>query len=168
MFLQHLPQLPKLDGARANRMILPTEFNPHLSERLEHRHHQVGSGFAFSAPSAPSRPLDHGINVHQYVNDAAVPANSPMWLSLPEIPMSEEITACYEPGTRALPVNNVLGPWQSKEEYLRVHYGLLREDAIRPLREGVEKVKNMPYAKEADYGGAIGVYENVRHIVSLV
>lgn len=41
-------------------------------------------------------------------------------------------------------------------------YELLREDAIRPLREAVSRVKNMPSANEDAFSGAIGIYDNVR------
>jgi len=49
------------------------------------------------------------------------------------------------------------------EEYLSANYELLREDAIRPLREAVQQVKITPQAEEAALNGSIGIYEKVRY-----
>ena len=47
------------------------------------------------------------------------------------------------------------------EEYLSAHWELLREDAVRPLREAVQQVRITPQAKEDAFGGSIGIYEKV-------
>lgn len=47
------------------------------------------------------------------------------------------------------------------EEYLSAHYELLREDAVRPLREAVQQVRITPQAKEDAFQGSIGIYEKV-------
>ena len=49
----------------------------------------------------------------------------------------------------------------ASEDYLGAHYELLREDAIRPLREAVSQVKFTPTATEDAFNGAIGIYEKV-------
>lgn len=46
-------------------------------------------------------------------------------------------------------------------EYLSAHYELLREDAVRPLREAVQQVRITPQAKEDAFKGSIGIYEKV-------
>lgn len=43
-----------------------------------------------------------------------------------------------------VPVNNIDGPWGSREEYLRTHYELLREDVVAPLRDAVGLVRKTP------------------------
>ncbi len=48
------------------------------------------------------------------------------------------------------------------EDYLSAHYELLREDAIRPLREAVQQVRVTPQAKEDAFDTSIGIYEKVR------
>lgn len=52
------------------------------------------------------------------------------------------------------------------EAYLATHYDLLREDAIRPLRNAVEQVKFTPDAVEDAFNGAIGIYDKVRELTS--
>ena len=48
------------------------------------------------------------------------------------------------------------------DAYLGAHYDLLREDALRPLREAVSQVKFTPTgAEDAFTGKAIGIYEKV-------
>lgn len=47
------------------------------------------------------------------------------------------------------------------EEYLGAHYELLREDAVRPLREAVSQVKHVFDAKEEAFNGAVGIYDKV-------
>lgn len=47
------------------------------------------------------------------------------------------------------------------EEYLSAHYELLREDAVRALRDAVQHVRTNPQAKEDAFNGSIGIYEKV-------
>lgn len=47
------------------------------------------------------------------------------------------------------------------EAYLAGMYELLREDAVRPLREAVNQVKDKPTADEEEFSGTIGIYEKV-------
>ena len=51
------------------------------------------------------------------------------------------------------------------EEYLSTHYELLREDAVRRLRDAVTQVKLTPAASEDAFNGAIGIYEKACHEV---
>lgn len=57
--------------------------------------------------------------------------------------------------------NKIDGPWPSKIEYLRSHYLLLREDALRPLREAVEHVRGMVDLDEDPSRSTIGIYDQV-------
>lgn len=47
------------------------------------------------------------------------------------------------------------------EAYLSAHYELLREDAVKPLRDAVGVVRANPSADENALPGAIGIYEKV-------
>lgn len=42
---------------------------------------------------------------------------------------------------------------------LRTHYELLREDAVRGLREAISRVKCTPEAKEEAFNDAVGIYD---------
>lgn len=59
------------------------------------------------------------------------------------------------------------GPYDNTEDYLRTEYELLREDALRPLREVVAEVRKDPYKEEARYEKNVGIYEPV-YITALV
>lgn len=48
------------------------------------------------------------------------------------------------------------------EAYLGAHYELLREDAVKPLRDAVGVVRAMPFADENALNGAVGIYDKVR------
>jgi len=91
------------------------------------------------------------------------------WLSRPEIPTPNELLDIQEPWERVngdvvlLEANRVKGAWSSREEYLRTHYGLFREEAVRPLREAVTYMKDYPDHQESgNKGNSIGVYDHVR------
>ena len=73
------------------------------------------------------------------------------WLSRAELPTTAELggtihdgPATGDGGFLELPTNIIDGPWSSKEEYLRSHYELLREDAVAPLRDAIEEVREKP------------------------
>ncbi|KAL9048752.1 MAG: hypothetical protein Q9162_007569, partial [Coniocarpon cinnabarinum] len=60
-------------------------------------------------------------------------------------------------------VSNIIqGPWPSKIDYLRSHYLLLREDALRPLREAVEHVRSMTDLNENPSRATVGIYDQVQ------
>lgn len=50
------------------------------------------------------------------------------------------------------------------ESYLEAHYELLREDAVRPLREAVCQIRMTPQANEDAFGAKLGIYERVKFI----
>lgn len=61
--------------------------------------------------------------------------------------------------------NKPEGSWADKEAYLSAHYELLREDALRPLRDAVSSVRITPQANEDAFMGQLGIYEKVRTTV---
>ncbi|KAF2139072.1 uncharacterized protein K452DRAFT_320697 [Aplosporella prunicola CBS 121167] len=128
-----------------------------------------------SSPSPQPSRLTAPSAIRQYMDDARHQAQPNTWMSKAEIPTSEEILdtnmelftrGAPEECTVSVPVNNIDGPWSSKEDYLEAHYELLREDVLRSLRETVGRVRNKPWGREDEYGTTVGIYENV-HIKKL-
>lgn len=59
-------------------------------------------------------------------------------------------------------VNNIDKPWASYSDYLKVHYKLLRKDALRPLRKALNhSLGNIPTIKESPDFASLGIYEGV-------
>ncbi|XP_064481860.1 NFX1-type zinc finger-containing protein 1-like [Ornithodoros turicata] len=75
----------------------------------------------------------------------------PDFRTLPVVPASEELLARELPH---LTPNRVRGSYNSTENYLNVQFRLLREDFVRPLREGIrecaraQQVRGHRYRKE--------------------
>ncbi|KAL4877475.1 P-loop containing nucleoside triphosphate hydrolase protein [Aspergillus karnatakaensis] len=65
------------------------------------------------------------------------------WNLKPEIPTSDEILGSEDEFVDLMP-NRIVGPWDSKDSYLKAHYELLREDAVAPLRDAVAIFRNNP------------------------
>jgi helicase required for RNAi-mediated heterochromatin assembly 1 len=97
---------------------------------------------------------------------------------MPEIPNPSEILRAksdFKNGNDALiEVDEGIRPHRSEgayegnEDYLRTKYELLREDAVRPLREAIDEVRADPWKDEAEYSNqSIGIYDPV-YITSLV
>ncbi|PWY90834.1 ATP binding protein [Aspergillus heteromorphus CBS 117.55] len=79
------------------------------------------------------------------------PEGSERWLLKPEVPPPAEIMGAYDFDDADddekyvdLRPNQIVGPWESKEAYLKAHYELLREDSIAPLRDAVAYVREDP------------------------
>ncbi|KIX09505.1 uncharacterized protein Z518_00585 [Rhinocladiella mackenziei CBS 650.93] len=62
------------------------------------------------------------------------------WLSQPEIPTNNELRVAEASFTP----NKIVGPYKSKDKYLRTHYTLLREDATGSLRDALHDFKENP------------------------
>lgn len=61
-----------------------------------------------------------------------------------------------------IPQNLIKGCWSSKEEYLRTHYELLREDLLKRLKGVVAELRGAPDLAETDFrDGAMGIYGRV-------
>lgn len=56
---------------------------------------------------------------------------------------------------------NSLGPWASKKKYLRTHYMLLREEALRHLKEAIQILRINSTMTERDGDRSIGIYDGV-------
>lgn len=148
------------------------EVNAHIHERFS-----GGSVLDDNIPtSAPSTLTD---DIREYFVLTKKPTVGGAWLYKPEIPSPSEIlrerrgTANRKPDTLieiddSIRPHKAEGAYENNEDYLRTKYELLREDAIRPLREAVTEVRADPFKDEAEYQNhSIGIYDPV-YITSLV
>lgn len=115
-----------------------------------------------------SRPK---LSATDYIRDLRHANTMGQWLSRPEIPTSDEVRDIQEAwvprdrddGAIILNGNRIKGAWKSREEYLRTHYELFREEAVRPLREAVNFLRLCPdYHEHSDGSKNLGVYDRVR------
>lgn len=112
-----------------------------------------------------SRPRTNN-DISKYFQDASKPViKAGTWINKPEVPTSSEIlteSSGFTVGEQIIDLdeeirpNKVKGAYQSNEEYLGTQYELLREDAIRPLRQAVEDVRKDPWKNEPEYPPASG------------
>lgn len=109
---------------------------------------------------APTPKLN--TRIRDYVKDTSVPLNAPPFIYEREIPTSEEISIPKDDETAEVPLNQVVGPWESKKKYLEDHFALLREDGITPLRNVVSELKAEPHILEQDSVESAHIYEKVR------
>lgn len=83
------------------------------------------------------------------------------WLNKSEVPSPEEINDPDDEYEIEVPVNKVAGQWVDRQEYLKSHHLLLREDAVSPLRNAVSEVRNEPHIMEQDSQEDAAIYEKV-------
>ena len=104
-------------------------------------------------------------DVRAYFNQT-VPDGAEAWLSKPEVPSPEEVMAndSNEDDVMLLP-NKIIGPWESKEAYLKAHYELLREDSVAPLRDAVAYFREDPHMMDSP---VVAIYEKVAIVLMLV
>lgn len=116
--------------------------------------------------------MSKSIAVREYLRRSSESTDPSSWLNKSEIPSTFEINASA--GDEAdeteleIPVNKVVGPWESKEEYLSGHYTLLREDAVAPLRNVVSEVRMEPQIMEKDSQENASIYEKVNWILQIL
>jgi helicase required for RNAi-mediated heterochromatin assembly 1 len=125
-----------------------------------------------------SEPSRNNNDIREYFQLAKKPFNGGAWLDKPEVPSSSEILreqssfsssneALIEVGENIRP-HKIEGACEDNEDYLRTKYELLREDAIRPLREVINEIRADPYKDEGEYNNqSIGIYDPV-YLTSLV
>lgn len=83
------------------------------------------------------------------------------WLNKSEVPSPAEINDPNDEYDIELPINKVAGKWADRQEYLKSHHLLLREDAVSPLRTAVSEVRNEPHIMEQDSQEDAAIYEKV-------
>jgi helicase required for RNAi-mediated heterochromatin assembly 1 len=124
--------------------------------------------------SVPSKANE---DIRRYYELAHKPvAGAGPWLDKPEIPHPNEILR-HEPASATIETlittneeprpKKIDGPYDNTEDYLSTEYELLREDALRPLREAVAEVRKDPWKDESQYENSVGIYEPV-YLTSLV
>ena len=161
----------ELDYERKVNNIECTEMNEHISERFSTRHTtQTYEPPPIPFTSPPSQQARFSTQIRQYFETPSQPLTGGAWLTRSEVPTSAEIldipdesqNIISENGDTPLQVNKILGPYGSTEEYLSSQYNLLREDAIKPLREAVRQIRADPFnLPESGYGNKVGIYEQV-------
>lgn len=107
-----------------------------------------------------SKPVTRKPNsrIQRYISHPEIPNHFPEWTQCPEIPTSENLFETVDEE-----ITNVIdGPWQSKLDYLRTQYLLLREDGLRPLRTALKFVQDAPLMTENKFLQNVGLYDHVR------
>ncbi|KAL9086291.1 MAG: hypothetical protein Q9165_007206 [Trypethelium subeluteriae] len=150
-------------------------FNENLVERFRGRNRDAYSRDDQSSRQARRPPAHVGPDIRNYMSLSYELSLRPQndWTSLPELPAASEILpddATFhqqsvdrwqrKPATGLNP-NKPTGAWESENDYLRDQYLLLREDAVRPLRDAVALVRENPTKKEADFKNSVGIYDKV-------
>jgi helicase required for RNAi-mediated heterochromatin assembly 1 len=144
--------------------------NAHLTDRLYRARISNDDDYG-SRPAIPISAMNNSI--YDYVQAAKTTISSGKWFDKPEIPSPAEMLQAPSGATiidvaEELRPNKVEGAYVDKEEYLSTQYALLREDAIRPLREAVDQVRASPWLNETEYKcTSIGVYDPV-YLTSIV
>lgn len=104
-----------------------------------------------------------GIREYLKINNESMDPSS--WLNKTEIPSPAEISGAgstgADEGEIEIPVNRVIGAWETKAAYLSSHYTLLREDAIAPLRNVVSELRAEPHIMENESQEQASIYEKV-------
>ncbi|KAF2677402.1 P-loop containing nucleoside triphosphate hydrolase protein, partial [Lentithecium fluviatile CBS 122367] len=148
--------------------------NSHIAERFSHDRYPDPERVPLSAPLRTNNDI-----IEYFDNAKKTITRAGTWHSKSEIPLPSEILTPSAPGfdfvekiidlDDELRPNKVEGAYEDKEDYLRTHYELLREDAVRPLREAVAEVRKDPWRDELDYppNANIGIYEPT-YITSVV
>lgn len=149
------------------------EMNAHLSERFGRM--TVNNNSAVPHDGIPSSgPSRVNKDIREYYELAKKPVTAGSWIDKPEVPSPSEILPTAQSAFTASHSQKLIdvgeslrphradGPYTSNEEYLGTKYELLREDAIRPLREAIQEVRQSPYLDESEYTNkSIGIYEPV-------
>ncbi|CAF1207828.1 unnamed protein product [Adineta steineri] len=81
--------------------------------------------------------------------------SSDAYRKLPIVPSLTEILSEQKPNLRG---NIVNGTYESPEQYLDIHFRLLREDFVGPLRDGIQQYISKLPGKNSN----LRIYENVR------
>lgn len=132
--------------------------NAHLTERFKGSARRNGSDRESANNSSKilvNPDVAKYVQAQEAICEKAEPGD---WLAMPEIPPSSEV--CLPEGASiVLPRNRIDQPWSKPERYLKAHYKLLREDAIAPLREAVDRFRKDPQRMDDN---ETRIYEQVR------
>ena len=137
-----------------------------MTEGIPERFNRSKKGVRDQAPKAEVWLLPAKLNprIRQYCDQETADGGS--WLSRPEIPTAAELMDTDTSSSASsdiveIAANKPVGAFADKEDYLSTQYELLREDATRPLREAVARVRDKPSSGEDAFDGQIGIYDKV-------
>jgi len=148
--------------------------NNHLAERFSANRYPDPERVPLSAPPRTNNDI-----IQYFRQEKKAGTRAGAWHAKKEIPLPSEMLTPSAPGfdmveqiidlEDELRPNKVEGAYQDNEEYLSTQYDLLREDAVRPLRDAVAEVRKDPWRDELNYPQAsgIGIYEPT-YITSVV
>lgn len=137
-----------------------TDFNENYVERFSRRKPPPDDSHP-QPDKQPGPKLELNIGIRDYVKSILIFTNAPPYVFQREIPTSTEISVPESDEAFEIPLNQVVGPWESKRKYLSDHYALLREDAVTPLRNVVSELKAEPHILEQDSIEHACIYEKV-------
>ncbi|KAF2163371.1 hypothetical protein M409DRAFT_68628 [Zasmidium cellare ATCC 36951] len=148
--------------------------NEHLSERISRS--RRGGKADCQQPTGQVEvlllPPKLNPRIREYFEGPPVAGGA--WLRRPEFPTSEEILD-YDGSSSSsssdntdsassvveISANKPIGAFEDIEDYLSTQYELLREDAIKGLRDAVARVRITPQAAEDAFSGQVGIYEKI-------
>lgn len=137
--------------------------NEHLQERFRRGNPAKQPRDTPSLNTRPKLTLD--VSIREYEKGVQGNDHLPSWCQQREIPTSQEvrgdITGNGEDDEVEVSINEVSKPWPSREEYLEAHYGLLREEAVAPLRNVVSELLAEPQIEEKVSQENAAIYEKV-------
>lgn len=130
--------------------------NANLSEGF--RSNRDPNTYNALASSLNGLDLSLNLDIREYVQKQEKIKSSSdkdAWLSQPEIPTNNEFLVAEA----VLIPNRINTPYKSKDKYLRIHYGLLREDATGCLRDAIQEFRQDPTTGDTQ---KFSVYDQVR------
>ncbi|EME45071.1 hypothetical protein DOTSEDRAFT_52452 [Dothistroma septosporum NZE10] len=135
--------------------------NESIPERFNHRS-KKGVRNQASKVEVWLLPAKLNPRIREYCEQETAEGGS--WLSRPEIPTAAELMDTDTSSSASsdiveIAANRPMGAFEGREDYLSTQYELLREDATRPLREAVARVRNKPSSGEDAFDGQIGIYD---------
>lgn len=132
--------------------------NEHLSERFKGGKQHSKTQATLTSSFDNGLDLTLNTDIREYVQkqqQITKSSDRDAWLAEPEIPTTEELSAAEA----ALVPNKIEGPFKNREKYLRMHYALLREDALGCLRDAIQDFRADPTVGET---AKFSVYNQVR------
>jgi helicase required for RNAi-mediated heterochromatin assembly 1 len=161
------------------KLRLDGEMNANITERFRAMPSASSQSSHIPHDDIPmSGPPKSNNDIREYFQLARMPVVGGAWLDMPEIPSPSEILRADSNTKRSneslIEVEDTLRPhkpegaYKDNEDYLGTKYEILREDAVRSLREIIDEVRTDPFKDEAEYSDqSIGIYDPV-YITSLV
>ena len=137
------------------------ETNENLQERFGRSRAAFREAPTVQNTSSSDVPLNQDIRTYAKRQANSLP-DLP-WTSQPEFPSTQEVfdanRQAHDEEPVEVPSNIIVGPFESKENYLSCQYELLREDAISPLRDVISELQVDPFRMERNYENGACIYE---------